>query len=95
MNPAACARAKKAKRLEREAALEAMKQETDALFHGPQLPATPEEAFAQARRSYRKHTRPFRSAFRGIISRRDAERFMIARLHKQGRAVEEATRESK
>lgn len=82
MNPAACARAKKKARLEREAALKPKQP--------PQLPATPEEAQRVAYKTYRRHTRPYRRAFRGIIARRTAERFVIDRLKRQTRAAEEA-----
>jgi hypothetical protein len=44
-------------------------------------------------KSYRKNTRPFRRAFRGIISRKEAERFFISRARKSARAIEEATSE--
>jgi hypothetical protein len=64
------------------------------------LPLTPEDAEELARlakvtawRSYRKNTRPFRRAFRGIISRKEAERFFISRARKSARAIEEATSE--
>lgn len=56
------------------------------------LPLTPEDARAEAYRTYRRHTRPFRRAFRGIISRKDAERFIKARLAKQTRALRGASR---
>lgn len=63
---------------------------------GP-LPRTPEEADAleyAARRfaylTYRKHTRPYRRAFRGIISRREAERFVISRARVAARAIQSA-----
>lgn len=75
MNPAACARAKKELRLARERAA--------APAEPKQLPATPEEAVADAYRQYRKHTRPFRRTFRGIISRKEAEMFIKARIAKQ------------
>jgi hypothetical protein len=68
-----------------------------------QLPATPEEAAlieAVKRqlqwRAYRKSTRPYRRAFRGIISRRDAERFYKTTLRQYARhmaAMEEALSE--
>jgi hypothetical protein len=64
------------------------------------LPLTPEDAEELARlakvaawKSYRKNTRPFRRAFRGIISRKEAERFFISRARKSARAIEEATSE--
>jgi hypothetical protein len=78
VDPAACARAKKAERLAREAAL---------ITKPEPLPRTPEEAAQLAYRQYRKNTRPFRRVFRGVISRRDAERFVIARMKKQARAI--------
>lgn len=78
MNPAACARAKKAARLAREAAL--------VTPEPPRPPRTPEEAY----KAYRKSTRPYRRAFRGIISRRDAERFFTSRARKTTRAIHEA-----
>lgn len=55
-----------------------------------QLPATPEEAY----RRYRKATRPFRRTFGGILTRKEADRFIVARLRKQERIIEEATSES-
>lgn len=65
------------------------------------LPAMPEEAALRraieqrARwKAYRKHTRPFRRAFRGIITRKDAERLFIQRARMTQLAVqriEEAT----
>lgn len=82
MDPAACARAKKAVRLAREAAL--------ALPAPEPLPRTPEEATQRAYRQYRRNTRPFRRVFRGVISRREAERFAISRIRKQMRALEAA-----
>lgn len=82
MNPAACARAKKAARLEREAALVTVTPDP--------LPRTPEEAAVLAYRTYRKNTRPFRRVFRGVISRREAERFFISRARKTQRAIEAA-----
>jgi hypothetical protein len=82
VDPAACARAKKAKRLEREAAM--------APPPPKQLPRTPEEAAVLAYREYRRATRPFRSTFRGIISRREAERFFISRARKTARAIQAA-----
>jgi hypothetical protein len=78
VDPAACARAKKAERLAREAALN-IKPEP--------LPRTPEEAAQRAYREYRRNTRPFRRVFRGVIPRREAERFVIARMKKQARAI--------
>jgi hypothetical protein len=78
VDPAACARAKKAERLAREAALNTKPEP---------LPRTPEEAAQRAYREYRRHTRPFRRVFRGVISRREAERFAIARMKKQARAI--------
>lgn len=80
MNPAACAGAKKAARLAREAAT---------------APPTPKPLPPiEARRAYRKHTRPYRRAFRGIISRRDAERFYISRARKTARAIQTAQENS-
>jgi hypothetical protein len=81
VDPAACARAKRAERLASEAALAPTPEP---------LPRTPEEAAQLAYRQYRRNTRPFRRVFRGVISRRDAERFVIARLKKQTRAAEAA-----
>lgn len=59
------------------------------------LPATPEDAELQrqvervlAYKRYRKHTRPFRRTFRGIITRKDAERFYITRARKSARALQ-------
>lgn len=85
MNPAACQRAKKAARLAREAA-EAPTPE--------RLPATPELAAREAYLTYRKHTRPFRRAFRGIITRREAERFVIARVKRQTAVVQALTEDT-
>jgi hypothetical protein len=80
MNPAACARARKAERLAREAAL-------DLTPPDPQgLPATPEDAYKQ----YRKNSRPFRKVFRGVITRKEAERFFISRARKTERAIQAA-----
>jgi hypothetical protein len=88
VDPAACARAKKAERLVREATLDTL---DTALNPKPEsLPSTPEEAAQRAYREYRRHTRPFRRVFRGIITRRDAERFLIARMRKTQRAIEAA-----
>lgn len=49
------------------------------------LPATPEEAAIRraiverlAYRDYRRRTRPFRRAFRGVISRKEAERLYLS-----------------
>lgn len=49
------------------------------------LPATPEDAEIQravarvlAYRAYRRRTRPFRRAFRGIITRKEAERLYMS-----------------
>lgn len=81
MNPAACARAKKAARLEREAAL--------APPVTPEPPKSPQEAAYRAYLLYRQHTRPFRRVFAGIISRREAERFVRVRLAKQTRVLKE------
>ena len=60
-----------------------------------QLPATPEDAAlrrqierALAYKRYRKHTRPFRRTFRGIITRKDAERFFISRARQSARALQ-------
>lgn len=62
------------------------------------LPTTPEEAElieALARRAaykaYRKQTRPYRRAFRGVFTRREADRFVRSRLRMQTRLMEEAT----
>lgn len=84
MNPAACARAKKAARLELERTL--------TLPEGARvasLPPTPEDAALEAYCKYRKATRPFRRAFRGIITRREAELFVRARVSKQVRIAKE------
>jgi hypothetical protein len=67
MDPAACARAKKELRLARE---------RDA--QPERLPDVEDPYVA-----YRRHTRPFRRAFRGIITRKEAERFVVGRLRKQ------------
>lgn len=79
MNPAAIQRAKKAERLASEA--------REAPPEPKKIPTTPEEARSLAWREYRRHTRPFRRAFRGIITRREAERFVRVRLKRQERAV--------
>lgn len=80
MNPAACARAKKAARLEREAAL--------APAVVPEPPKTPQEAMHRAYAAYRKHTRPYRRVFAGIITRKEAERFVKMRVEKQRRVLQ-------
>jgi hypothetical protein len=82
MNPAACARAKKALRLERETALVVPTPDP--------LPLTPEGAARKAYRDYRRNSRPFRRAFRGIVTRREAERFLISRMRKTQRAIDAA-----
>lgn len=65
------------------------------------LPRTPEDAElkaaaerAAAYRAYRKRTRPFRRAFRGIITRREAERFAVARIKRQVHAAMIAAQEA-
>lgn len=78
MNPAACARAKKAARLAREEAAKSQPPE--------RLPDTPEEARALAWRHYRKLTRPHRRIFGGILTRREAERFIKTRIARERRA---------
>jgi plasmid stabilization system protein ParE len=79
MNPAACARAKKELRLAREAAAEPTR-----------LPDTPEDPYV----AYRRHTRPFRRVFRGIITRKEAERFTVARVRRQRTIVQNLQGES-
>lgn len=88
MNPAACARAKKELRLANERALVVKAPEPK------RLPATPEEAKVEAYRAYRKATRPYRRMFRGIITRREAERFVIARMKSQHAVVQSVTGET-
>lgn len=61
--------------------------------HEP-LPLTPEDAARRAYRDYRARTRPFRRTFRGIITRREAERFLIARIQKTQRAIAAAQEQS-
>jgi hypothetical protein len=66
MNPAACARAKKAARLAREEAIREVV--------GPErLPDAPEDPYV----TYRRHTRAFRRTFRGIITRKEAESLVL------------------
>lgn len=86
MNPAACARAKKELRLARE--------RDEASAPAQRLSATPEDAAAEAYRTYRRHTRPYRRMFRGIITRKEAERFALARVRRQRAAVQSVQGES-
>jgi hypothetical protein len=86
VNPAACARAKKELRLARE--------RDEAPAPAQRLPDTPEEAAREAYRAYRRHTRPFRRVFRGIITRKEAERFTVARVRRQRTIVQNLQGES-
>lgn len=86
MNPAACARAKKELRLARE--------RDEAPAPAQRLPATPEDAAREAYRKYRRHTRPFRRMFRGIITRKEVERFMVARARRQRAVIQSLEGES-
>lgn len=52
-----------------------------------QLPPKDDDAY----KKYRKMTRPYRRAFRGIITRREAERFIESRVRAERlRAKEES-----
>lgn len=79
MNPAACARAKKDLRLARERAEAPVR-----------LPDIPEDPYV----TYRRHTRPFRRMFRGIITRKEAERFVVSRVRRQRAAAQSVQGES-
>lgn len=45
---------------------------------------------SSAWKTYRKHTRPFRRAFRGIYIRKDMERMFISRAQRTARAIQKA-----
>jgi hypothetical protein len=59
-----------------------------------QLPDTPEDAAHEAYRQYRQHSRPFRRVFRGIITRKEAERFVVARVRRQRTVIQSLEGES-
>lgn len=60
----------------------------------PRLPATPEDAAIEAYRKYREHSRPYRRIFGGIITRKEAERFVIVRARRQAGVVQSLQGES-